>query len=112
MQQLEKTFKDRLIDELEYQGISKKEFAEKTGISTNTLNMYLYRNSIPSADIAVKMAGALNTTVEYLVCGKKTENSVLAFQRNELLNILNSLNRKQTDCFLEIARNFKNALSD
>lgn len=31
--------------------------------------MYLYRGSIPAADVAVKMAQVLNTTAEYLVLG-------------------------------------------
>ncbi len=47
----EPSFKDRLIDELNYQGISKKEFAERIGISSGTLGMYLYRGSIPAADL-------------------------------------------------------------
>ena len=68
------SFKDRLIEEIEYHGISKTDFAEKVGISLGTLNMYLYRNSIPSADIAVKLAKVLNTTVEYLVTGEQKDN--------------------------------------
>ena len=52
--------------------MSNKEFAGKLGISINTLNMYLYRDSIPSADIAVKMAKVLNTTTEYLITGIST----------------------------------------
>ena len=40
----EPSFKDRLIDELNYQGISKKEFAERVGISSGTLGMYLFRH--------------------------------------------------------------------
>ena len=63
------SFRERLIDELNYRGISNKDFAGMVGISTNTLNMYLYRGSMPSADIAVKMAQVLNTTTEYLVSG-------------------------------------------
>lgn len=64
-----KLFKERLLDELNYHGISKIDFAEQVGISINTLNMYLYRGSIPAADVAVKMAQVLNTTAEYLVLG-------------------------------------------
>ena len=62
-------FKERLLDELNYQGIPKIEFAERVGISINTLNMYLYRGSIPAADVAVRMAQVLNTTTEYLILG-------------------------------------------
>jgi transcriptional regulator with XRE-family HTH domain len=65
----QKTFKDRLTDELNYQGISNKEFASKVGIGIGTLGMYLYRGSIPAADVAVKMTQVLNTTTEYLILG-------------------------------------------
>ena len=56
MSDIQKSFKSRLIDELNFQGISNKEFAQKVGISVSTLSMYLYRGSIPAADVAVKMA--------------------------------------------------------
>lgn len=49
--------------------------AKRVGISINTLNMYLYRGSIPAADVAVRMAQVLNTTAEYLVLGTH-ENKV------------------------------------
>lgn len=62
-------FKEQLSEEISYHGLSNKEFAAKLNISINTLNMYLYRDSIPSADIAVKMADTLNTSVEYLITG-------------------------------------------
>ena len=70
----QKTFKDRLTDELNYQGISNKEFASIVGIGT--LGMYLYRGSIPAADVAVKMAQVLNTTTEYLILGTDNKNPV------------------------------------
>ena len=63
MDDLAKGFKQRLSDELSYKGFGIKEFAAKVGISVSTLNMYLYRNSIPAADVAVKMAKVLNVTV-------------------------------------------------
>ena len=111
------TFKDRLIDELNYQGISNREFAEKVGISTGTLGMYLYRGSIPSADIAVKMANVLNTSVEYLILGTESGKKVKSvsskdqWQRREITNIVNSMTEEQLKHFLVIAREFKSALS-
>lgn len=112
----ESSFKDRLIDELEYQGISKKYFAEKAGISINTLNMYLYRNSIPAADVAVKMAEILNTTVEYLVTGrvlsqKKEFSDKTAWEKREIQNIIDMLNQNQLENFIKIARAYKDALA-
>ena len=119
METAEKSFKDRLVEELGYRGLSKKEFAQKLGISLGTLGMYLYRGSIPSADVAVRMAQLLNTTAEYLVTGKSPPHS--AFPRKsdaqserrkrEIVFIMDALTERQLACFLEIARSYRNALS-
>lgn len=118
MSKLQEEFKKRLIDELNFQEISNKEFAQKVGISNSTLSMYLYRGSIPAADIAVKMAEVLHTTTEYLILGidknnPNTKQSTKSdWQKRELTNIANSLSSTQLDNFLEIARAFKNAVSN
>lgn len=112
----EKSFKDRLIDELNYQGISNKEFAHRVGIGSGTLGMYLYRGSIPAADVAVKMAQVLNTTTEYLVLGTddnkpvQKQNTKADWQKKEINIILDRLPQVQLEYFLEIARAFKNAI--
>ena len=114
----EKTFKERLVDELNYQGISNKEFAAKIGISISTLNMYLYRGSIPAADVAVKMAQILNTTTEYLVTGilgdfVSEKQSIKAdWQKNKIKVMLDELNAKQLEHFLEIAQAYKAAIAE
>ena len=111
------SFKDRINDELEYQDISKKDFAERTGISINTLNMYLYRGSIPAADVAVRMAQALNTTTEHLVTGTDSttppskSSTKSDWQKKEINHILGSLTPHQLTHFLEIARAYKNGVS-
>lgn len=111
------SFRERLIDELNYQGISNKDFASMVGISIGTLGMYLYRGSIPAADVAVRMAKVLNTTTEYLVLGDK-DGSVPApgstkseWQKKEITAIAGSLEEKQLEHFLEIARAYKAAFS-
>ena len=114
----EKTFKERLVDELNYQGISNKEFAAKIGISISTLNMYLYRGSIPAADVAVKMAHVLNTTTEYLVTGilgdfVSEKQSIKAdWQKNKIKVMLDEFNAKQLEHFLEIAQAYKAAIAE
>lgn len=111
----EKDFKDRLLEEISYQTLSHKEFAQKARISINTLNMYLYRNSIPSADIAIRMAKILNTSVEYLINGtnnKPKENNAKYWQKRELENIIDNLPEKKLNDFLLIARAFNNAISE
>lgn len=76
-------FKENLKEELLYQGLLVKDLAEKTGLNQSSLSNYLRENSsIPSADIAVKIAKALNVSVEYLVLGKKSLT-----QENDEFNI-------------------------
>ena len=72
------SFSQRLRSEIEYIGLNQKEFAAKAGIKKRALDAYLGpQQSMPPADIAVKMAAALGLSVEYLVTGKEykqTEN--------------------------------------
>lgn len=68
-------FKQTLRSEMEFQDVRVKELAARTGISQRTLEGYLStRGSIPPADVAVKIADALNVSVEYLVTGKNKGN--------------------------------------
>ncbi|MBQ3825602.1 MAG: helix-turn-helix transcriptional regulator [Spirochaetaceae bacterium] len=63
-------FKENLQEELSYQGLMVKELAARAGLQASSISNYLKKNSsIPSADIAVKIAKALNVSVEYLVTG-------------------------------------------
>ena len=65
-------FAKRLRSEIEYLGLSQKEFAAKTGIKKRALDSYLgVQQSIPPANTAVKIASALGVSVEYLVTGKE-----------------------------------------
>ena len=63
-------FKENLQDEIAYQGLMVKELAAKAGLQPSSISNYLKKNSsVPSADIAVKIAKALGVSVEYLVTG-------------------------------------------
>lgn len=68
-----KTFAERLKEEMDYLGLTRKELAYKADVKVRALDMYLgTQGSMPPADVAVRLAKALNVTVEYLVTG--TEN--------------------------------------
>lgn len=70
------SFRDNLKSELIYQGILVKELSQKTGISKRTIDNYLReKSSTPPADIAVKIATALDVSVEYLVTGNIVSES-------------------------------------
>lgn len=69
-------FRDNLKEQIYYKGIIIKELAAKTGISKRTIDTYVdSRAVIPNAEIAVKLAKALDTTVEYLVTGNNSNSS-------------------------------------
>ena len=74
------SFRENLRNELDFKGLTVKELSAKTGIIKGTLDNYLgVRASIPPADIAVKIADALNVSVEYLVTGKEEKSKSPAF---------------------------------
>ena len=64
-------FKERLREELDFQDMTVKELAARTGLIKGSIDNYLgKRQSIPPADVALKIAKALNVSVEYLITGK------------------------------------------
>jgi transcriptional regulator with XRE-family HTH domain len=64
-------FRENLRSELDYQNMTAKELATKTGIPKGSIECYLgTRANIPSAEAAVSIARALGVSVEYLVTGK------------------------------------------
>lgn len=97
-------FRENLKEELTYQDIKVKELAEMTGISKHTLDHYLATNgSQPQAELAVKIAAALHTSVENLVCGKgKTEEK--SPSESDLALIMNEIAKLSENDFLFIKR--------
>jgi len=70
-------FSQRLLSEIEYIGLNRKEFAAKAGIKKRALDAYLgAQQSMPPADVAVKIASVLGVSVEYLVTGKEYQKSI------------------------------------
>ena len=70
-------FRDNLKEQIEYKGMIIKELAAKTGISKRTIDTYVdSRAVIPNADIAVKLAKALDTSVEFLVNGTDSKTQI------------------------------------
>ena len=79
---MENDFRHNLRSELDFQDLTVKELSLKTGIPKSTLDCYLgIRATMPPADIAVKIAKALDTTVEFLITGDSSE-----FEKSELEN--------------------------
>lgn len=89
-------FRERLRDEMEYQGISANALAELTGISKRTIDNYLKTNpQEPGVYNAQKIAKALKFSVEYLVTGKEYKNAIVV--TGEKLEVLNSFEKLSAD---------------
>ena len=64
-------FKENLKIELSYKDMTVKELAFASGVNKRTIDQYLSSAAkMPSAENAVKIAGVLGVSVEYLVTGK------------------------------------------
>ena len=77
------TFWERFEQALEDNKITASELSRTIGVASSVIYAWKMRDSIPRADIAVKVAEELNTTVEYLVTG--TGNNQIAKSNNTFL---------------------------
>lgn len=78
------TFIERLEYLLDEQDMTQKELAELVGMRRTTISEWKKNGNFPPADIAVKIAQILHTTVEYLVTGKN--KYVLPVDLQKMLN--------------------------
>jgi transcriptional regulator with XRE-family HTH domain len=98
-------FSERLRSEIDYACLSQKEFASKAGIKKRALDMYLgAQNSMPPADVAVKIAAALGLSVEYLVSGKEMRHSVDISPYLQFRDVLDDLAVLQADVLIPIKK--------
>ena len=67
---MEVNFWQVVLDELEYQGKTRKWLAAEADFDVSTIGSGLKRNGLPLVDLALRIASALNVSVEYLVTGK------------------------------------------
>ena len=85
-------FWDNVKKEVEYQGISYKEIADKTGLLLQSIYNGMSRQTSPSVEVAYKIATVLNVSVEYLVTGK---DKTIPKDIQEDVNLLNTLTEEQ-----------------
>lgn len=66
---------DRISLLLKETGYTQKEFALMCGVTEAAMCRYLKNEREPKIEVVANMATALNTTVEYLISGKKEDSS-------------------------------------
>ena len=93
--------------ELEYKGIGRKELSFTSGVPMSTIHKGMERDSIPSADSAIRIAKVLDVSLEYLLdmeeSGTKspkkkfTDSQATKLYRkyNRILNQLEKLSQKE-----------------
>ena len=75
----------RVKDKLDFQDSTQRDLAQDINESYNTLQSWINRNRLPNAEQAVKIADALNTSVEFLVTGKSNN---IKKDHSKTLNLL------------------------
>jgi len=103
-------FKENLKSELIYSGLLVKELASLSGVNKRTIDNYLNtHNSMPSADAAVRIAGALGVTVEYLITGREQQeaNHPLVPDSRIVLKNLESLNKRDRKIVLSLVKSLQ-----
>lgn len=84
-------FWERVKEILDYKSRTQKELAAEIGESYNTLQSWINRDRLPNAEQAVKIAVSLNTSVEFLVNGKKP---IYKTDYAEVVQLLNNAIKK------------------
>lgn len=85
------SFWGNVESELAYRNISRKELAKKAGFAVSGMSLGLSHNSIPSADVAVRIAKILDVSVEYLLGLSENENDSPSPKINHIISDLKQL---------------------
>lgn len=94
-------FKQRFMQLLdEYFFGNQKEFCNKTGIPTGTVNGWITKNNEPNSSILIKIADCFNVTTDYLL-GRESDHGTIEIKGYELKpyeeNFLHYLNKLNDD---------------
>jgi len=104
-------FKENLKLELAYSGMLVKELAAISGVNKRTIDNYLNtHNTIPSADAAVRIAGALGVTVEYLFTGNEPRENASSLpipDSRAVLKNLEALNKRDRKIVINLIKSLK-----
>ncbi|NLK45102.1 MAG: helix-turn-helix transcriptional regulator [Treponema sp.] len=102
-------FWENVVAELDYKGLTNKSLAEKCGFDPSSIGRGIKLGSSPSVETAVKIAKALNVSVEYLT-GESSEVSETKSPQNltkkyyNTLKQLDSLPEKQRDAIIRMIK--------
>ncbi len=106
-------FREFLKDEMEYQGLTARALADKSGVSKRTIDNYLKKNpQEPSVTNAHKIAKALNVSIEYLLTGEEYTGTIpVTGQLLEYIVEFEALSQEQKEIILMLVKSMTEKLS-
>jgi len=102
-------FAKRLKELRAKEGISQEEMAKKIGVHVTHLSRYERGLSVPSLEVAEKIATALHVSIDLLVYGNQDSFAQESIKDRELLNMFSSVqkfNDKQKDTVKDLISAF------
>ena len=78
-------------------GFSQEAFAAQIGVHVTNLSKYERNKSVPSLEIAEKMATALDISLDEMVYGQQNEKARIRIADNELLSLFNKTQQLPDD---------------
>ena len=90
------TFWENVDSELKFRGMERKELGQRAGFPESYISKGIARKSCPSADLALKIADALNVSIEKLVTGKERKPTTKDNIPEEIRNMISKMNKFTT----------------
>ena len=87
------TFWENVDTELKFIGMERKELGQKAGFPESYISKGIARKSCPSADLALKIADALNVSIEKLVTGIDHRTSTKDYISEEIRIMISKMNK-------------------
>lgn len=106
------SFWENVDAERDFQNISRKELAYKADFSLTSLSTGIIRKSIPSADVAYRIAKVLNVSIEYLLEGDSEKKNEQTKENSStfLQELQNPQIKKLVKNFTKLSEHDKNLL--
>ncbi len=77
---------NRIKEKQEEHHFKQKEIVEKTGISKSAMSNYISGNRVPDTETILKLSYILETSVEWLLTGKSTNENYTEEERDIIKN--------------------------
>lgn len=89
------TLKGKILQLMKEQGLNQKQLASKASITEASMSKYLNGTRIPRIDVIVKLAKALETSVNYLLDNETTPDNPYIYASTALARCKDKLTEEE-----------------